>query len=136
MRRRFRQVVEFNETDPNTWKHREWIEKQNELMKQQLHKQQQQDISLFLRKALDKWQNYAIKLSHKTLDNMIQNGRFVYAELTHPELPRRIYNSSERIAQHFGPTATLCQKSLYRAKDTIMDNVNNYLWKGGRGGDK
>ncbi len=154
IRERYRQVLDQNETDPNTWKRREQLERHRRLMMRQQQLQQQRMIEKLkqdqkkrqtvaeekgtidsLSVSLAKWKKYALKLPQLTYAEMKRNGTTIYTELTHKDLPRRVWNSSERIVQHFGSSARLCQKAFSRSKDTIMESLN-YLFRTGKGSDK
>lgn len=148
IRERYRQVLEQNETDPNTWKRRERLERHRRLLmrqqqqqieklkqEQQRQKQLSEEKTIVISKSVEKWKNYSVKLSQLTYAGMKRNGMLIYTELTHKDLPRRIRKSSERIVHHFGSTATLCQKTFSRTKDTLMESLNHYFRKG-RGSDK
>jgi hypothetical protein len=155
IRERYRQVLDQNETDPNTWKRREQLERHRRLMMRQQQQLQQQKMMEKLKQeqkkrqsvaeekgtmdslsvSLAKWKKYALKLPLLTYAEMKRNGTTIYTELTHKDLPRRVWNSSERIVQHFGSSARLCQKAFSRSKDTVMESLN-YLYRTGKGSDK
>ncbi len=151
IRERYRQVLEQNETDPNTWKRREQSERyrrmiirqhQQQRMMEKLREEQKKrkrvkenNIVDALRVSFAKWKKYALKLPQLTYAEMKRNGTTIYTELTRKDLPRRVWNSSERIVQNFGSSARLCQKAFSRSKDTIMESLD-FLIRTGRGSDK
>jgi hypothetical protein len=160
LRERMRKALTENEMDPRTWQQREWTEEErtqlDEVMEQRRSLQQQRlqairereqkrqkeqaekkkDEGLMLPFGLttEKLSKYMVKTAYKTKDNMYNNAVFVTKELTRPDLPSRVYDSSQRIISQFGPTTELCHKALDKFRERI-DQAIDYISRGG-GGDK
>ena len=159
LRERFRKAMELNESDPNTWKRREWSQQHRKIMEEAFEQQrleQQQRLQALRREReqleLQKRQqkekdglvlpfglngkklyDYMVKTAYKTKDKMYNNAILVSKELTRSDLPSRVYMSSQRMVQQFSPTLNLFKVSLLRCRDNIVKAFDS--WSGGGDGN-